>query len=723
MMQDPRRAARVLIVDDQPVNRQIYSQVVASVGADLRIHTFDAAEAALDFLAANRADLLITDYKMPGMDGAEFTRRVRTLPNGVDIPIIVITVYDDTRFRFGALEAGATDFLKSPVSHREFGSRVRNLLQLREQQSLIRNRAQVLENDLRQSELSREALVRDSRENLLQVIDTVPAMISATDRAGRCVFVNAYKAESAGIDPRVLGQTEIDFFGPEHARHCRELDAEVFATGRPITGYEEEIVDRQGSTRVLLTTKSPIRDHDGAVTSVLTTSLDITEQMRARSKMRFLALHDPLTGLPNRVLFFERVQQALTKSVSGGAPVAVLLLDLDRFKAINDSLGHPLGDQLLVAVAKRLLGCVRPDDVVARLGGDEFAILQADVKTPEHSARLAGRLIERISYPFSLAGQDVSTSVSIGIATSTDDGDTEEALLRSADLAMYKAKTEGRNRFRFYEHSLHDSLTSARATEAGIRTALALDQFVLAYQPQLDLRTRRIVAVEALLRWRLTDGTIRNASDFLPLAEEIGLISRIGEWVLRDACRQAHAWRTSGLEPLRLAVNVSPVQLNRQDFGAIVRGALEWSGLDPSSLEIELTERGAVDQLDRVSATLLGLRDAGVRIALDDFGTGYSSLSHLKRLPIDRLKIDASFIRNLEPGNEDAAIVRGIIGLAHGLELKVTAEGVETAEQLLQLADEGCDEVQGFFVGPPLPPDGLLELLERSRSVESVSLA
>ncbi|MBV9813221.1 MAG: EAL domain-containing protein, partial [Acetobacteraceae bacterium] len=673
-----RRAARVLIVDDQPVNRQIYSQVVASVGTELQIHTFDAADAALQFLGGNEADLLITDYSMPDMNGAEFTRRVRSLPNGADIPIIVITVYDDRQFRYGALEAGATDFLRSPVSHREFASRVRNLLRLRAQQDVIRNRAQVLERDLRRSELVREELVRDSRENLLRIIDTIPAMISATDRAGRCVFVNAYKAESAGVDPRVMGQTPLDFFGPEHARHDRELDVEVFAMGCAISGYEEEIVDRHGTTRTLLTTKSPIRDAGGTITSVLTTSLDITEQMRARSEMRFFALHDPLTGLPNRVLFFERVQQALSRTLAGGTPLAVLLLDLDRFKAVNDSLGHSLGDELLIAVGKRLLGCVRPDDVVARLGGDEFAILQTDVRTPEHSARLAARVVERISYPFNLSGQNVSTSVSIGITSGSGDGDTVEMLLRNADLAMYKAKNEGRNRFRFYEPELHFNIASARATEDGLRAALSEDSFTLAYQPQLDVRTRRIVAVEALIRWRLPDGTLRPAVEFLPLAEESGLISQIGTYVVREACRQACEWQRLGLPRLRMAVNVSPAQFNRQDVGELVQNALTWSGLDPEWLEIELTERGVVDQLDRVSATLRALHDLGVQFALDDFGTGYSSIHYLKRLPIDRLKIDASFVRNLQRGNEDSAIVRGIIGLAHGLRLNVTAEGVET---------------------------------------------
>ncbi len=711
----------VLILDDRVTNRSVYARLAASVDEGVQVEVFADPQAALDWLDDHAADLIITDYKMPRMDGAEFTREVRRRPSGSDVPIVVITVYNDRSFRLRALEAGATDFLLSPVDHFEFRTRARNLLALRQQQLLLRLHARSLEQELAVSERTREQLLRNSREALAQVIDTVPALISATDSDGRCVFVNALQAAAVESTPADLaGRDVADLMGPRRAEHSREADRIVFETNIAFPAYEEEVLDGKGGRRVLLTTKSPLRDEGGRVASVLTTSLDITDRKLAEERLLHLAQHDPLTGLPNRTFLSERLTKMLGRASRKDGKLALHFLDLDRFKAVNDVFGHPVGDRLLKAVAARLVETVRANDVVARLGGDEFALLQAGVADPTDAMTLAARVTEALAQPFIINGRELTISASIGITLHPRDGRSANELLRNADLAMYQAKAEGRHSYRFFDATLDARARTAMLLEADLRGAIARGELELYYQPQVCLRTGQVSGAEALLRWRRPGIGLLAPKDFLPVAEETGLIEPIGAWVLRTACDQAAAWHRAGYNSIRMSANLSPVQFRRQDMRALVEDTLRDSGLDPTMLELELTERSLLENTEEVAAALRALRARGVRFAIDDFGTGYSALAYVKHFPVDRLKIDQSFVRNLKTDPADAAIVRAVIDLGHSLGLQVTAEGVESADQVAELMATGCDEIQGHYFSEALPAHEFAEFLQRGRTLPRV---
>jgi diguanylate cyclase (GGDEF)-like protein/PAS domain S-box-containing protein len=700
-----RKMSLIVIVDDRITNRNIFAKLATSIEEDVAVRSFGDPAEALEWLKDNTPDLVVTDYKMPNMDGAEFVRRFRRLPECSDIPAVVITVYEERTHRINALEAGATDFLQSPVDHHEFLTRARNLLKLRKQQLVIKSRATELERELMDSERFRKEVLRDSRERLAQVIDTVPALISATDRDGRCVFLNAFTANFYGVDPtQASGKTAAEIFGSNFGPQSAGLDRVVFKNGKGLPSYEEEIIDRAGHRHVFLTTKSPLRDRAGKVVNVLTTSLNITERKQAEEHLHHLAHHDPLTGLPNRTYFHDSVRKQIARTRRGDKQFALLLLDLDRFKGVNDVLGHHQGDQLLKAVAQRLSDVVRETDTVARLGGDEFAILQTEIGRTEDAVTLAEKVIKALEQPFELEGQEINTTASVGITVHPNDGVDVDVLLKNADLAMYQAKAEGRNAWRVFASDMHTNAREAIVLESDLRQALAKKQFLLNYQPQIDLRSGRIIGAEALLRWRRPGAGLVRPGEFLPLAEENGLIVPINEWVLFEACAQAKLW--SRERPgFRIAVNLSPVQFRKQDIRQHVLDVLEKTGLNPSALELELTESILMQNPESAASDVRFLQELGVTFSIDDFGVGYSSLSYVKNLPVDRLKIDQGFIRNVNNDPNDAAIVRAIINLGHSLNLKIMAEGVETAEQLAFVRSEGCDEVQGFYFSPPVPAE------------------
>ncbi len=564
--------------------------------------------------------------------------------------------------------------------------------------------------------MRRERLLRDSREQLAQVIDTVPALISATGRDGSYLFINAHFGAFAGLDPEQPGGAALaSVFGEEFLNRSRALDRLVFSTGQGLPPYEEEIRDRHGVPHVFLTTKSPLRDGEGQVMSVLTTAIDITDRKRAERRLRYMAHHDPLTGLPNRLLLQTALQRELARSpAQGGQIFALHFIDLDRFKEINDTRGHPLGDQVLQAVAGRLRHAVRHGDTVARLGGDEFAVLQTRLHHPREAEALARHVIETLTQPFGVGGETFLLTASIGITLFPADGRTLEDLLRNADLAMYRAKREGGGRFSLYRADMSQSLERSLALEGSLRRSLGEERFALHFQPQVAVKSGEIVGFETLLRWRDDAGRVRGPDSFLAVAETSGLIIPINAWVLREACRQAVAFRARGLPPLRCAVNVSPLLFRQQDLYGLVAEALAESGLEPALLELEITETVLMEDAESAGHTLARLRDLGVSFAIDDFGIGYSSLSYVKNFPASRLKIDQSFVRNLKTDPSDTAIVRAIIQLGHSLGLGIIAEGVETREQYTQLAAEGCDEAQGFLISPSLSADDFVTFcLER----------
>jgi diguanylate cyclase (GGDEF)-like protein len=534
-------------------------------------------------------------------------------------------------------------------------------------------------------------------------------MVSATDRQGRCIFLNASQAGLLGVD---LG-TALDGpvgFGAAHARRGRALDAAVFETGEKLPAYEEEITDGHGVHRLFLTKKMPLRDAVGAIAAVLTTSFDITDRQRIESHLQFIATHDALTGLANRLLLQSRLHQAVQEARKRHLVFALHFLDIDRFASINDAFGHHVGDHLLRQVAKRLRDELHEVDIVARLGGDEFAVIQKSVRRPDDTATLADRIVRIFAEPFVLDGRAVSISASLGITLFPKDGTSIETLLKNADLAMYQSKAQGRNTFRFFEPNMQALVNDAVQMEMDLRTALAEHQFELYYQPQVDLADGRVTGTEALLRWRLPSGKLLSPGAFLPLAERTGLIVPINTWVLREACRRAAAWQRAGLA-VRVAVNISADLFRHRDVHQLVLEAISAAGLDPSLLELELTETMLVADLDAARAQLDDLERLGVSFTVDDFGTGYSSLTYVQRLPVDRLKIDRSFICDLRTQAGSLAIVRAIIGLARNLHLPAIAEGVETAAELAVLRAEGCQAAQGNYFGEPLPADEFEALL------------
>jgi diguanylate cyclase (GGDEF)-like protein len=440
----------------------------------------------------------------------------------------------------------------------------------------------------------------------------------------------------------------------------------------------------------------------------VTTHEDITERRQAEARIAYMAHHDSLTDLPNRVRFREQMVKALHR-VERGETLAVLCLDLDDFKAVNDTLGHPIGDALLQAASDRLRTCVRTTDIVARLGGDEFAIVQTGVEQPVDSTALATRLIKAMSEPFEIEGHQLVVGASIGIAIAPNDGSDPDRLMKNADMALYRAKEDGRGIYRFFEPEMDAKMQIRRALELDLRKALALEEFEVFYQPLIMLETGEISGFEALLRWRHPQRGLVSPADFIPLAEEIGLIGPIGTWVLKQACIEAASWPLN----VKIAVNVSPVQFKNCTVVLDVIAALGASGLSPHRLELEITEAVLLQDTDGTVSTLNQLRALGVRISMDDFGTGYSSLGYLRKFPFDKIKIDRSFIRDLSDKPDSVAIVRAVTGLSSALGISTTAEGVETQEQLQQLRDEGCTEVQGYLFSEAKPARDVHAMLQR----------
>ena len=551
--------------------------------------------------------------------------------------------------------------------------------------------------------MSDEEIRSGSSARLVQMIDTVPAMISAADRNGRILFVNAYQAAVAGRDPAsVIGHRAADLFGPDHGARSQALDRKVVMSGTALPAFEEQIVDSRGNKRAFLTTKTPLRNVSNAVIGVLTTSLDISDHRRVHDYMQHMARHDSLTGLANRTLLSEQIDRELRAARHGECRFAVHRINLDAFRDVNDALGRKAGDTCLMGVGKRLLSLTRGNDTVARLGGDDFAIVQANASREEMEQR-ARQIVTRLTEPFTLAGERVELKGSVGVSVHPEGGQDRQELLKSAELAMYRAKGEGGNQFRFFSSDMNSRAREALALDASLRAAIEHGQFVLHYQPQIDLKTLRIVGAEALVRWQAPGRGLVSPGEFLPRAEKTGMILPINTWVLREACREAASWPRRGLPPLRVSVNLSSWQFQTQNVPLLVERALADTGLDPRRLDLELTETMLLELTDTVVRTLRELRSLGVGISIDDFGTRYASLTYVKHFPIDRLKIDQSFVRDLGTDPHDAAIVRAIVNLGHSLELDVIAEGVETAAQLALLQAEGCDKAQGYLFGRPVP--------------------
>jgi len=501
----------------------------------------------------------------------------------------------------------------------------------------------------------------------------------------------------------------LDLIVPEQRAMVREKMRQR-AAGEPGTPYELTGV-RKDETRFPIIILGSPATYEGRPASVGTV-LDISAQKEAEMRVRELADFDPLTGLPNRRLLRDRCTQLLAAAERDGSEMALIFIDLDHFKRVNDSLGHGAGDELLCAVAQRLATVVRKVDTLARLGGDEFIMALPGIQVAG-AAEVASRLIEICAAPFSVGGHDLTITPSLGISVYPVDGKDFGVLLSNADAAMYKAKEAGRNAFRFYSSEMNVVTLKHLLMESGLRRGLGAGEFVLHYQPLVNIESGATIGVEALIRWQNPDLGLISPDQFIHVAEDIGLINPIGEWVLREACRQIRAWQDDGLPPLIVAVNVSPLQFRQAGFVDTVARALATSGLEARFLELELTEGTVMDDVELSLDALSALKRMGVELALDDFGTGYSSLAYLKRFPVGKLKIDRSFVRNLEVDADERAIASTIVSIGRSLRLSVLAEGVETKEQYAILRDIGCELVQGYLFSRPLPPEDLVRFLRK----------
>lgn len=482
---------------------------------------------------------------------------------------------------------------------------------------------------------------------------------------------------------------------------CENLRRQILDAEQTVQ-IEVQRQKRDGSLLDLITTLSPLRNASGKIEGYLAIAADITQRRAAEKRVEYLAQHDVLTELPNRLLLQDRFRQAAAYADRDHTKLAMLFLDLDHFKSINDSLGHPLGDALLKEVAKRLNACLRSIDTISRQGGDEFVIVLSSLPDSELVTPILAKLQERLQQAFYIDGNELTVSTSIGVAVYPDDGKSFDVLLKKADMAMYRAKAAGRNTYRFFDEQMNVDAVEQLDIRTGLKRALDREEFVLHYQPQVNLATGKTVGAEALLRWARPGYGFIQPSKFISVAEESGLIVPIGDWVIQEACRQAAAWNAAGLKDLSIAVNMSAMQFKRGDLEQIVIGALEKSGLAPQSLELELTESVLIQDVDNVLTTMKRLKALGVKLSIDDFGTGYSSLSYLKRLNVDKLKIDQSFIQDLATDPDDRAIVTAVIQMARSLKLKTLAEGVENADILPHLRALKCDEAQGYYFSEPL---------------------
>ncbi len=549
-----------------------------------------------------------------------------------------------------------------------------------------------------------------AREKLFidTVVENIPTMLTVKSVADdRFLLVNRAAEEMLGYDrAELLGRQACEVFPADEAAAITAQDRQVRATGEALF-VEERVRRKTGEERRLSTRKLAVADETGAARWVLCVSEDVTDRREAQARIERLAHYDPLTGLPNRALFGAQLQTAVETAARDGVLAAVFCIDLDHFKAVNDTLGHGAGDALLSAVSERLRACLRAEDCVARLGGDEFAVVQAGVETPEAARRLAARMVDTLSQPYEIGGQQALIGASVGVAFHPQDGRDPDELLKRADMALYRAKAQGRGRYQVFLPEMDAELQARRRLEIDLRRALKHGELTLHFQPQFDLGADRIGGCEALVRWNHPERGLVPPGEFIGLAEEIGLIRPLGEWVLRAACEEAALWP----DHVRLAVNVSPIQFRDRRLSRAVASALGASGLRADRLELEITESVLLQDDEANLRVLHQLKALGCRIALDDFGTGFSSLSYLRRFPFDKIKIDRSFVKDLPDDRGSLAIIRAVTTLAQSLGMSTTAEGVETPAQLRELQRVGCDQIQGFLLGRPMPAEPLRRLL------------
>lgn len=699
---------RVLVVDDEPLILEGMKRLLAT--RDYEVVLANGGTEALIAIGKQQFDAILLDLGMPDLGGNEVLRFVAD--RSADTPVIVVSGDSTIDAAIRALRGGAADFVRKPYEPEELLRRLDNTLTRRR---LERENNHILQR-LQQSEKWHRFLVNSS-----------PDFIYTLDSDGRFTFVND-RVES------LLGYLSEDLLGQHYSKVIHEDDiarAEHVFNERRAGDRNARNIDirlkcnpgvrrprlMNGRCKAVELTATGMYDEDASpfdrrFIGSYGVAKDVTERKQAEETVHYQAYHDLLTGLPNRALFRDHLGLMLAQAKRNQKPLAVLSLDLDHFKVINDSLGHTIGDEMLLAVGARLRQCLREGDTLARLGGDEFAVLLPTLVSPSDVDHICRKIIQVLSKPVYIKGHEIYISVSIGACVAPDDGDMIDSLIRQAEIAMYQAKSQGRSRLQFWESGMQAPYSERMQIEADLRRALGRNEFVLFYQPQVDTQTGEVRGFEALLRWWHPQRGLLTPADFIPVAEESGVIVPIGDWVLRQASAQLADWRKAGLPPVRLSVNISARQLESPDFVDSVMRAVQVYSLDGHQLELEITESLLMRDFEANAIKLGRLSASGIRLAIDDFGTGYSSFKYLSRFPIHTLKIDQSFVQELDR-EENMSIVNAMIAMGRGMNLNVVAEGVETESQLTRLQHMKCHEVQGHYYSPPVSSHDATALLER----------
>jgi diguanylate cyclase (GGDEF)-like protein/PAS domain S-box-containing protein len=693
----------ILLIQDDPSDANaVREALINSSDGSFQVEWVRRCSEGLERLAREERQrpcaiaAVLVDLSLPDGQGIEaFDRLFRAAPR---IPFLVLSASHDEDAAKLAVKHGAQDYLLK--------GRLDGYLLPKTLGSMVERAA------------SAEALFEE-KERAQVTLNTIGDAVMTTDVQGRVTYLNTV-AES------MTGWSRQEASGRPLEEVFRVIDAVTRSSMQnPVALAIREnktvgltpnciLIRRDGVEAYIEDSAAPIHDRRGQVIGVVIVFHDVGAARALPLKMSYLAQHDSLTDLPNRTLLSDRLTQAIALAHRNGKKLAVLFLDIDRFKHINDSLGHAIGDRLLQSVAQRLLACVRRSDTVSRQGGDEFVILLPEVAHVQDAAAIGDVILLALSTPHHIVKHDLHVTASIGIATYPDDGTDAETLMQNADLAMYHAKDNGRDNYQFFKADMNVRAVERQFVEVALRHAVDQREFVLQYQPQMNLGTGAIIGVEALIRWRHPERGLVPPAHFIPIAEECGVIAAIGRWVLREACCQAQTWQRAGLPPVRVAINISAAELRAKDFVAGVRATLLETGLDPRYLELELTETFLMQDSKSTLGVLLALKAMGVQLALDDFGTGYSSLSYLRRFPIDTLKIDQSFVRDITTDAGDAGIVSAVISMGKSLNMRVVAEGVETQEQLAFLQEQRCPEGQGYHFSRPLVAREFTRLLGRS---------
>lgn len=704
----------VLLVAGQSTDASLIQGALAnSADTAFRVETVTQLAAALDRLSRDIFEVILLDLALADSAGLDtFDQVYKAAPNSL---ILVLSSDQDEATARTAVQRGAYDFLVK--NHIDAHWLPRTLHYLIEHNT-VRDKLRNTEKRFRSMEVvlqaARDALFEE-QERAQVTLNSIADAVLITDLTGNVTYLNV-AAEA------MTGWSRQDALGRPLAEVFRVLDGMTHQASDPARRAIEEdrpvdlaidrvLVRRDGFESAIEDSSAPIHNQNGAVIGAVIVFHDVSQSRAMASKMAYLAQHDFLTGLPNRVMLTERLSLAIGLAQRHHKQVALLFLDLDYFKHINDSLGHAIGDQLLQSVAVRLTGCVRFTDTVCRQGGDEFVILLSEIERPEDAGHVAEKLLTTLAVPQHIGEHELHVTLSIGISIYPDDGEDADTVMQNADTAMYHAKASGRNNYQFFRSDMNARAVRRLFIESSLRRALRQKEFVLHYQPKIDLTSGAITGTEALIRWQDPELGMVFPEQFVPIAEECGLIVPMGRWVLHEACTQVQAWLSAGLQAVPVAVNISAVEFRHENFLAGVASILRETGLAPGYLELELTETILMHNAKASAAVLQALKSMGVRLAIDDFGTGYSSLSYLKQFPIDTLKIDQSFLRDIATGTDDATILSAVIGMGRNLKQRVIAEGVETHEQLAFLRTQQCDEGQGFQFSHPLPAEDFAALL------------